>query len=276
MKTPYLISDIGINHNGDIQVAKKLVDASFACNWNCVKFQKRNPELCVPEHQKRVMKDTPWGRMTYLEYKYRIEFGKSEYDYIDKYCKEKPIDWAASVWDLDSLEFIMQYKVPFVKIPSAKITDLDLLDASANTYRTLIISTGMSTIDEIDKAVEIVRRYHNNIIIMHCNSSYPSPLEDLNLKVILYLKNKYGNIIGYSGHEYGLEPTVTAMVLGAEVIERHITLDHDMWGSDHFASIEVSAMDILRRRIDSIPIVLGDGIKRITEKEKEVLKKLRG
>lgn len=272
----YMIAEIGINHNGDLQVAKRLIDAAFACGWNCVKFQKRTPELCVPEHQKLQPKDTPWGKMTYLDYKKRIEFDKEEYDYIDKYCKEKPIEWSASVWDIPSLEFLMQYDVPFIKIPSAKLTDDELVKESAKSGKTLILSTGMSIINEIDKAVDIISKYNDNYIIMHTNSAYPSPYEDINLDVIQAFYAMYGGIIGYSGHEFGLEPTIAAVVLGAKVIERHITLDHTMWGTDQAASLEVHAMAMLRNRINDVLLSRGDGIRKITEKEKEVLKKLRG
>ena len=154
LKEPYLIAEIGINHNGDLQIAKKLIDAAFACQWDCVKFQKKTPELCVPDHQKNQPKDTLWGQMTYLEYKKKMEFGKEEYDYIDKYCKEKPIDWTASVWDLPSVEFIVKYDVPFIKIPSAKLTEKELLTEAAKSEKPIMLSTGMSTIEEIDRAVE--------------------------------------------------------------------------------------------------------------------------
>jgi N-acetylneuraminate synthase len=275
MKKPYLISDVGGNHNSDLQIAKKLIDATFACGWDCVKFQKRNPNICIPEDQKNVMKDTPWGRLTYLEYRLMLEFGKEEYDYIDIYCKSKPLAWSASVWDLDSLDFIAQYDVPFIKIPSAKLTDTELLKEAVKKNKNIILSTGMSTINEIDEAVEILKT-GGNYILMHCNSVYPAPLPDLNLLVIPYLKNRYNCVVGYSGHEYGVEPSVVAAVLGAEIVERHITMDHEMWGTDQLSSLEISAMDILRRRVDSIATVLGDGIKVVTDGEKEILKKLRG
>lgn len=150
----YMIAEIGLNHNGDLQIAKKLIDASFATNWDCVKFQKRTPDLCVPEHQKTVIRDTPWGRMTYLEYRYRVEFEKEQYDFIDKYCREKPIAWTASIWDLKSLEFLLQYDIPFIKIPSAKLTEHEFLVESAKSGVPVILSTGMSTVEEIDAAVK--------------------------------------------------------------------------------------------------------------------------
>ncbi|MDD5687491.1 MAG: N-acetylneuraminate synthase family protein [Elusimicrobia bacterium] len=276
LKGHYLIAEVGINHNGDMQIAKKLIDASFACSWNCVKFQKRNPDVCVPEHQKNVIRETPWGKMTYLEYRYKVEFGKKEYDYIDKYCKEKPIQWTASVWDLDSLNFIKQYDVPFIKIPSAKITDLELLEAAAKISVPIIISTGMSTLEEIDKAVDILRKNTAGFALMHTNSSYPAKIEELNLNCIKTLKEKYKCEIGYSGHEYGLEPTVFAAALGTKIIERHVTIDRTLWGTDQSASVEPMGMDMLCKRIRDINLILGDGVKRIMESEKSVRKKLRG
>lgn len=276
LKRPYLIAEVGINHNGKLDIAKKLIDAASACQWDCVKFQKKEPELCVPEHQRNKPKETPWGNMTYLEYKKKMEFGKEEYDYIDKYCREKPIDWTASVWDLPSLEFILKYQAPFIKIPSAKLTDNNLISEAAKSGRPLVISTGMSTIEEIDKAVNILERWSSQYVLMHCNSAYPAPQNELNINCIQTLQRRYNCPIGYSGHEYDLEPTVYAAVLGVKVIERHITLDHNMWGTDQASSLEVIGMDLLRKRIRNVNLILGDGQKKVTEKEKEIRKKLRG
>lgn len=273
----YMIAEIGLNHNGDINIAKRLIDAVFATNWNCAKFQKRTPSICVPDHQKNVMRDTPWGRITYLEYRYKVEFEKEQYDIIDTYCRAKPIHWTASIWDLKSLEFIMQYDVPFIKIPSAKLTESECIIAASQSGKPVILSTGMSTIEEVDAAVEILEKNaKNGYALMHTNSVYPTPPEDLNLGVINFLKERYGCVVGYSGHEHDLEPTVIAASLGASIIERHVTLDHNMWGSDHFASLEVHGMDLLHKRIKSIRGIIGDGNKRITEKEAEARKRLRG
>ena len=273
----FMIAEIGINHNGSLDIAKKLIDGSFACNWHCVKFQKRTPDLCVPEDQKNILRDTPWGRITYLEYKYKVEFEHKEYSYIDKYCKEKPFYWTASVWDIPSLEFVLTYDVPFIKIPSAKLTDHELIKLASQSGKPVVLSTGMSEIEEVDEAVEILEKYSKgNYILMHTNSAYPSPVEELNLRTINLLKKRYNCIVGYSGHEYGLEPSVIAVALGATIIERHITLDHNMWGSDHAASLEIHAMDMLHKRIKEIKNVLGDGVKRVTGKELESRKKLRG
>jgi N-acetylneuraminate synthase len=275
LKKPYFIGEIGINHNGDMQIAKKLMDAVFACDWNCVKFQKRNPDACVPEKQKNVIRDTPWGKMTYLEYKYKIEFGKTEYDYIDTYCRGKPLDWTASIWDPDSLHFILDYKVPFIKIPSALLTNLDLIKEAAQTDIPLIVSSGMSTFEEIDTAMNLIIKYGVKPILMHTNSSYPTPNTELNLNLIPILKKRYDCIIGYSGHEYDLEPTVIAVALGAQVIERHITLSHNLWGTDQKSSLEVHAMDLLKKRANDVWTMLGSYEKFVTPSEIPIREKLR-
>jgi N-acetylneuraminate synthase len=273
----YMVAEIGLNHNGNLQIAKQLIDATFACNWQCVKFQKRTPEICVPENQKNVPRDTPWGRMTYLEYRYKVEFEEKQYNYIDTYCKEKPILWTASVWDLGSLDFLLRYDVPFIKIPSAELTEHELLKKACLSGKPVVLSTGMSSVEEIDRAVDVLEAHSSgNYILMHTNSNYPAPPEELNLRTIQFLKDRYNCIVGYSGHEYDLEPSVVAVALGAKMVERHITLDHTMWGSDHFASLEVHAMDMLYKRIKSVHVVLGDGLKRVTESEMEVRQKLRG
>lgn len=273
----YLIAEIGINHNGDINIAKKLIDASFAIGWNCVKFQKRNPDVCVPENQKKILRQTPWGEMTYLNYKHKIEFNEKEFYQIDSYCSSKipKIDWSASVWDLDSLEFLLKYKnIPFIKIPSAMINDEDLLSSCAQSGKPIIFSTGMSTLKEVDKAVNLVSRYSSNYCLLHTNSAYPAPIEDLNLSLIPFYIDRYKCPVGYSGHEYNIEPSVIAVALGAKVIERHITLDHNMWGTDHKSSLTVSGMDRLIVRIKTIEKALGKPIKQISDKESEIRKKL--
>jgi len=274
---PYFIAEIGINHNGDLQIAKKLMDGAHAAGWNAVKFQKREPDIAVPEHQKTVMRDTPWGRMTYLEYKKRIEFGKTEYDYIDGYCREKPLDWTASPWDLPSLDFLLQYDIPFIKIASASITQDALLEGAAKSGKPVIMSTGMSTWEELDHAVGILERHcQNGYVLMHTNSTYPAPEDELNLRMIGTLRERYRCIVGYSGHERSLEPTVVALVLGARVIERHITLDHNMWGTDQAASLTLHAMDMLRRRARGLRAMIGNGERVLGEAELGVRRKLRG
>jgi len=275
LKDVYLIGEIGINHNGDLQIAKKLIDAVFACGWKCVKFQKRNPDVCVPESQKELKRDTPWGTMTYLEYKKRTELGKEEYDYIDKYCREKPLNWTASVWDLSSFKFMQKYDLPFIKLPSAKINDIELVEAVAKSGIPVLASTGMSSLDEIDRLVDILRKHSCEFALMHTNSSYPTPLEELNLNCIVTLRKRYDCIVGYSGHEYNVEPTVYACVLGAKIIERHITLDHTMWGTDQSSSLEVGAMYLLNRRVQHIDMMLGSGIKQISVSERKIINKLK-
>jgi N-acetylneuraminate synthase len=273
----YLIAEIGINHNGDLQIAKKLIDATWATGWDCAKFQKRTPDICVPEDQKNIIRQTPWGEMTYLAYKLKIEFQKKEYDYIDKYAKEKPINWTASVWDLPSLEFVLQYDVPFIKIPSAKITDKELVEQAARAGKPVFISSGMSTIEEVDDAINIIEKHlSKNYVLLHCNSTYPAKLEELNMKMISSLKERYNCLVGYSGHEYDIMPATLAPVYGACVIERHVTLDHNMWGTDHSGSIEVRGMDFLAKRIHSVKTIAGDGIKNIYADEEKMRKKLRG
>ena len=273
----FMIAEVGLNHNGELGIAKKLIDAAFACNWHCVKFQKRTPEICVPDHQKSVIRDTPWGKMTYLEYRHRVEFGEKEYSYIDEYCREKPIFWTTSVWDLPSLQFVLRYDVPFIKIPSAKLVSTDLLCAAAKTGKPVVLSTGMSTVEEIDEAVTMLNEFApGNYVLMHTNSTYPTPPDELNLLTLKFLKDRYDCVVGYSGHEYDLEPSVIAVALGARIVERHVTLDHTMWGSDHFASLEVHAMDLLHKRLKQISVILGDGVKRLTENEIQIRKKLRG
>lgn len=274
---PFLIAEIGINHNGDLQIAKRLIDAAFATGWSSVKFQKRNPDLAVPEEQKNVMRDTPWGRITYLEYKKHIEFGKKEYDYIDAYCKEKPIMWSASPWDEPSLDFLLQYDIPYIKMASAMITNDDLMTKAAKSGKPLLVSTGMSTLEEIDHAVEILETYsEGKFILLHTNSDYPTPIEDLNLKMIDFLKERYHCLVGYSGHEHNVEPSVIAVCAGAKVIERHVTISPNMWGTDQKASLPVHAMNMLANRIKDIPVMMGDGVWRLTEGELKVRNKLRG
>ena len=275
MKT-YIIAEIGINHNGDLQTAKKLIDIATVAGCDAVKFQKRNPDVCVPEHQKSILRDTPWGEMTYLEYKHKVEFVQEDYDEIDIYCYVKGIEWSASPWDLDSLKFLMQYKLPWIKIPSAMLTNDELLRECAKTGKKIIFSVGMSTLEEIDHAVEILKEEKAEYAMLHCNSSYPSPLKELNLKCIQTLKERYNCEVGYSGHEFRLGTTVASVYLGATILERHITLDRTMWGSDHLASVEPQGLIKLVKGVRELETALGDGNKVVTAGEKLIRKKLRG
>ena len=275
MKT-YIIAEIGINHNGSLETAKKLIDIAALSGCDAVKFQKRNPDVCVPEHQKGVMRETPWGEMTYLDYKYKVEFEQDEYDEIDAYCVEKGVEWSASPWDLDSLKFLEQYDLPWIKIPSAMLTDDNLLRECAKTGKKIIFSVGMSNLDEIDHAVEILREEEAEFAMLHCNSTYPAPLEELNLRCIQTLKERYGCEVGYSGHEFRIGTTVASVYLGATILERHITLDRTMWGSDHLASVEPQGLIKLVKGVRELETALGDGNKVVTEGEKKVRLKLRG
>lgn len=271
MKTK-IIGEIGINHNGDISLCKRIIDAAVLAGCDYVKFQKRNPDICVPESQKDKIKDTPWGEMTYLDYKKRIEFGKNEYDEIDRYCNDKNIGWFASVWDKDSVDFMSNYNT-ISKIPSALITNEALIKYAREKFETLIISTGMSNEKEIENCIKIC----NPDIIMHTNSTYPSPVEELNLEYLVYLKNKYKKQVGYSGHEYGLVTTFASIPLGANWIERHITLDRTLWGSDQVASVEPAGLIKLVKGIRDIEKAMGGNSERkLLPSELKKLKSLRG
>jgi N-acetylneuraminate synthase len=283
MKKTYIIGEIGINHQGDLKIAKRLIDIAAAAGCDAVKFQKRNPDVCVPEAQKNKPRSWQGEDMTYLEYKYKVEFGKEEYDEIDRYCREQGIDWSASPWDLDSVEFLTQYNIPFIKLPSASLTDDNLLSACIEKFPKVIFSTGMSTEEEIDHAVKTLRyaqlQYNKKhpIGLLHCNSTYPAPVNELNLSAIKTLKEKYPDfIIGYSGHEMLLGTTVASVLLGAEIIERHITLDRNMEGSDHSASVTPHGLFKLVSGIRELEQAYGDGIIQVTESEKPVRAKLRG
>lgn len=283
MEKTYIIGEIGINHQGDINIAKRLIDIAAAAGCDAVKFQKRNPDVCVPEEQKNKPRSWQGEEMTYLEYKYKVEFGKAEYDEIDKYCKNKGIAWSASPWDLDSLAFLNEYDIPFIKIPSAMLTNWELLRKSVATGKQVIFSTGMSTQAEIDHAVEVLRiakKDFNNqhpIGLLHCNSTYPAPIDELNLSGIKTLAEKYDDfVIGYSGHEYTLGTTVASVLLGAKIIERHITLDRNMEGSDHSASVTPWGLFKLVNGIRELEQAYGDGVIQVTESEKPVREKLRG
>jgi N-acetylneuraminate synthase len=277
LKTPYLIAEIGINHNGDMDITNKLIDATNATGWDCAKFQKRDPDVCVPEHQKNIMRETPWGTMKYIDYKYKLEFQKREYDIINKRCKEKKIDWSASVWDYNSLDFLLKnYEdTPFIKIPSAVNGSHDFLIDACKTKKPILVSLGMAELSECDKIVDILKQHSSDFCIMHTNSAYPAPVEQLNLSLIPFFIERYKCPVGYSGHEMGLEPSVIASVLGANVIERHVTLDPKMWGSDQECSLEVHAMDMLRKRIISARKSIGKPIKKVFDAEAPKIKSLK-
>jgi N-acetylneuraminate synthase len=269
----FITAEIGINHNGSVKTAKKLIDAASLAGCDAVKFQKRTPELCVPEDRRDVMRETPWGLMTYMEYRYRVEFGKEEYDEIDAYCRQKEMLWTASCWDERSLDFIEAYDPPFHKIASASLTDDGLLARINATGRPMVLSTGMSTMDQIERAVSLLDQ--DRLILLHCTSTYPCPPEQLNLRMIETLQEAFDCPVGYSGHEVGLQTTYAAVVLGASFVERHITLDRAMWGSDQSASVEPWGFRRLVRDIRVTEKALGDGSKQVYESEQPIIDKLR-
>ena len=270
----FVIAEIGINHNGSVEIAKRLIDGAVLAGADAVKFQKRTPEKCVPRDQWNVERDTPWGRMTYIEYRHRVEFGPREYAEIDRYCAERRMLWFASCWDEDSVDFIESFDPPCYKAASASLTDIPLLKKMRATGRPLILSTGMSTAEEIDAAVKAVGR--ENLLVAHSTSSYPCPPEHLNLRMIDTLRAEFPDCpIGYSGHEVGLTPTWAAVTLGATFVERHITLDRAMWGSDQAASVEIGGLMRLVASTRDIERAMGDGVKRIYEGELSARKKLR-
>ena len=269
----YIIAEIGINHNGSLDIAKKLIDVAAIAGCDAVKFQKRTPETCVPEEQKQIIRDTPWGKMTYLDYKFKLEFGKEEYDEIDSYCSSKNIEWFVSAWDVDSLDFAQKYS-DTIKIPSAHLINDELLKLSRNKFNAVLLSTGMSNELQIEHAVDVGRPD----VIFHTNSTYPTPVSELNLEYISWLKNKYKDtVIGYSGHEFGLVPTFSAVTLGAMYVERHITLDRTMWGSDQMASVEPGGLLKLVKGIRDLELALkGNKEREVLGGELAKLKTLRG
>lgn len=269
----YIIAEIGINHNGDIAIAKQLMDVAAESGCNAVKFQKRTPAICVPEDQKSQMRETPWGTMTYLEYKERTEFGQSEYEQIDAYAKKLNIHWFASPWDLPSVDFLLGFNPVCIKVASASLTDTALLSKIAATRVPLILSTGMSTMDEIESAVALIS--NTQFGLAHATSTYPCQPTELNLRMIQTLDSKFKVPVGYSGHETGLATTVAAVAMGATFIERHITLDRSMWGTDHSASVEPTGLDRLVRDIRNTEAALGNGVKCVFDSELPVKARLR-
>jgi YrbI family 3-deoxy-D-manno-octulosonate 8-phosphate phosphatase len=274
----YIIAEIGINHNGSLETAKKLIDEAVAAKATAVKFQKRTPEICVPRDQWDIMRDTPWGRISYIDYKRKTEFGIVEYATIDQYCKKLGIDWFVSTWDVEAVDFMEQFDTPLYKLASASLTDFQLIKRILLTGKPLMLSTGMSTIKEIEDAVNLVWSFdqHYPLFIAHSTSAYPCKPEELNLKMIQTLGNKYPGVpIGYSGHETGLATTVAAVSLGATFVERHFTLDRAMWGSDHAASVEPQGFQRLVRDIRDVETATGDGVKRVYDSELGPMKRLR-
>ena len=270
----FVTAEIGINHNGELEDALALIDVAAGAGCDAVKFQKRTPEICVPVEQQGVERDTPWGRMTYLAYRHRVEFDEDEYEAIGRYCATRGIAWFASPWDGPSVDFLELANPPAHKIASACLTDDELLERVRETQRTVILSTGMSTTEQIRHAVEILGR--ERLILCHTTSSYPAPPEELNLRMIHTLMHVFPDVpIGYSGHETGLQTTLAAVALGATFVERHITLDRAMWGSDQAASVEPQGLTRRVRDIRTIEASLGDGVKKVYDSELGPMKKLR-
>ena len=269
----YLVAEIGINHNGSLETALALVDIAVQAGCDAVKFQKRSPDHCVPLHQRNVQRETPWGRMTYLQYRHHIEFGREEFDTIDTYCKDRGIEWFASCWDKPSIEFISYYDPICYKVASACLTDNDLLKHIHRQKKTVILSTGMSTMEEIRNAVSMLDR--ERLLVVHTTSNYRGDPAELNLSMIYTLKQEFGCNVGYSGHEEGTVATVATVSLGACYVERHITLDRCMWGSDHGISLEPQELAGMVRDIRLVEKAMGDGIKRVYESERATLAKLR-
>jgi len=270
----FIVAEIGINHNGSLELAKKMIDAAVKAGCDAVKFQKRTPALCVPRDQWQIQRDTPWGRLSYIDYRYRIELGEWEYAEIDRYCRRQGILWFASCWDEDAVDFIERFAPCCYKAASASLTDLELLRKLRATGRPLIVSTGMSTLEQVEAAVAAVGR--DNLILAHSNSIYPCPLDQINLRVLSTLAQKFPECpIGYSGHEASIAPTVAAVALGAAYVERHLTLDRSMWGTDQSASLEADCFERLVVDTREVSAALGDGVKRVHEGELVYQRKLR-
>lgn len=271
----YVIAEIGINHNGSVDIAKLMIDGAVAAGTDCVKFQKRTPELCVPKDQWLIERDTPWGRMTYIDYRYKVEFGVDDYREIERYCAMKGIDWTVSCWDEEAVAFMDEhFNVPFYKAASASLTDHGLLRAMQASGKALMISTGMSTMEEIADAVSVLDQ--TKLLIAHATSAYPCRVEELNMRMIKTLRGLYPRIpIGYSGHETGLATTYASVAMGASFVERHVTIDRAMWGTDQAASVEVGGLQRLVRDIRDIEAAMGDGVKRVYDSELGVRAKLR-
>jgi N-acetylneuraminate synthase len=269
----YVIAEIGINHNGSVETAKRLIAIAKAVGCDAVKFQKRNPEKCVPADQRDRMRETPWGYISYIEYRHKIELGAEQFRQIDQCCREHELPWFVSSWDTDSLDFMADFDTPCIKIPSACLTDRELLEHCRRFDSPVMLSTGMSTMEEIDAAISILGT--DNLLLAHTTSTYPCPPNELNLRMITGLRERYPCPVGYSGHEIGLATTLAAVALGASFVERHVTLDRAMWGSDQAASVEPVGMARLIKDIRSIDQAMGDGVKKVYESERAAGSRLR-
>ncbi|WP_396642260.1 N-acetylneuraminate synthase family protein [Microbacterium sp.] len=270
----YVIAEIGLNHNGDVEIAKQLIDVAADAGVDAVKFQKRTPEISTPVHMRDTLRETPWGTMTYLDYRYRVEFTREQYVEVSDHALLRGLDWFASPWDVPSVAFLEDLNVVAHKVASACLTDIPLLQALRDTGKPIILSTGMSTIAQIDAALEVLGT--DRLVLLHATSTYPMEPDEANLRVIPTLRDRYPGVpVGYSGHERGLQISVAAVALGAVAVERHITLDRTMWGSDHAASLEPAGLQHLVRDIRIIEQALGDGVKRVFPGEQAPMAKLR-
>lgn len=269
----YVVAEIGINHNGDLAIARELIDAAVDSGCDAVKFQKRTPELCVPPDQRDRMRQTPWGCISYLDYRERVEFSMSQYEAIDRHCRQRGISWFASCWDEPAVGFVERFDPPCYKIQSAAVTDRPLLERIRGTGRPTIMSTGMSSMPQIREAVDLFNL--ERLVILHSTSAYPCPAGELNLRMIQTLRQEFPCPIGYSGHEIGIAPTLAAVALGACYVERHLTLDCSMWGSDQTASLEPKDMAEMVRQIRTLEAGLGDGVKQVYASEIPVMQRLR-
>lgn len=270
----YVIAEIGLNHNGDVEIAKRLIEVAARAGADAVKFQKRTPEISTPEHMRDVPRETPWGVMSYLDYRRRVEFGRDEYVEIGDHATLLGLDWFASPWDVPSVTFLEDLHVVAHKVASASLTDTELLRALRDTGKPIFLSTGMSTIEQIDRALDTLGT--DRVVLLHATSTYPLEPEEANLRVIATLRDRYPGIpVGYSGHERGLQISLAAVAMGAVAVERHITLDRTMWGSDHAASLEPTGLEHLVRDIRVIERAVGDGVKRVFDSERAPMAKLR-
>jgi N-acetylneuraminate synthase len=269
-----IIAEIGINHNGSVEIAKELIDAAKNAGYGAVKFQKRTIDIVYSKEVLDSPRESPWGT-TQREQKDGLEFGQEEYEEIDTYCKKVGIDWFASAWDVPSQKFLQQFNFKYNKISSPMLTHLDLVEVVAKEKKPTFVSTGMSEYKQIDEAVDIFKKHSCPIILMHTVSEYPAPEYLLNLRCIHVLRERYKVPIAYSGHETTMFPSVVAAILGAVAVERHITLDRAMYGSDQSASLERRGMEMMSSYINTLPTILGDGVKRISKGEMAVEEKLR-
>lgn len=274
-KNPLIIAEIGINHSGSLEIAKRLIDMATICKVDLVKFQKRYLPSCIPERKRREIRETPWGRINYYHYKQKLEFDRKEYDEIDNYCKTLGINWFASAWDFRSLDFLRKYNLNYNKVASPMLTNIPLINAIAKEKKKTFISTGMSTMQNVEDAVSVFQNYDCPFVLMHCVGTYPAKNDTLNLRMIETLKNKFECEIGFSDHSSGVLASSLAISLGATVIEKHISLDRSSFGTDQSNSVEKHGLELIVRNCHLVSKMLGDGNKKFLEEERIKLKDLK-